>query len=133
VVRTDEMRSGHIDHALVFSTNNACPAFRFPASKSDGSSGRADCIPEGTRVQLDPSFDVAGAPGLTPGERTVATALQQYGAYAIDNGGANMAFVFESPSGEADPYPAVGFSWDYFGMDHIPWSQLRVLGQWTGR
>lgn len=134
VVRIREVQQGRIDHALVFSTNNACQSVRrYPASKTDGASARADCIPEGARVQLDPSLDVAALPGLSKGERMVAQALQTYGAYAIDNGGANMAFIFETPSGEADPYPGVGFGWDYFGMDRIPWSRLRVLRAWDGR
>jgi hypothetical protein len=37
-----------------------------------------------------------------------------------------MAFAFESPIGEADPYPAAGFAWDYYDMPHIPWNKLRV-------
>ncbi len=133
VVRTFEMAQGHIDHALVFSTDNACQGvYRYPATKTDGRSSRADCIPEGTRVQLDPAIDVDSLPGLTPGERTVARALQRYGAYAIDNGGARMAFIFETPSGEGDPYAAVGFGGDYYGMDRIPWGALRVLKSWDG-
>jgi hypothetical protein len=55
VVRTYEMRQGRIDHALSFATDNSCrTVFRFPAVKTDGSSSRGDCIPEGARVQLDP-------------------------------------------------------------------------------
>jgi hypothetical protein len=69
---------------------------------------------------------------LTPGERAVAKALQTYGAYAMDNGGARMAYIFEVPSGEADPYPSVGFTSDYFGMNKIPWTKLRVLASWNG-
>ena len=133
VVRTFEMAQGRIDHALVFSTDNACrDVFRHPASKTDGLSLRPDCIPEGARVQLDPMIDVDALPGLTKGERIVARALQTYGAFAIDNGGAKMAFIFEKPSGEASPYPSLGFTQDYFEMDRIPWSSLRVLRQWDG-
>jgi hypothetical protein len=133
VVRVAEVERGVIDHALVFSTNNACrwnP--RYPASKSDGASVRPDCIPEGARIQLDPAVDVDGLAGLTAGERMVAKALQDYGAYAVDNGGARMAFIFEMPSGEADPYPSIGFTHDYFAMDGIPWQRLRVLRSWHG-
>jgi hypothetical protein len=134
VVRTFEMRQGVINHALVFSTNNACHGvYRFPAGTTDGSSLRSSCIPEGARIQLDPSINVDAIANMTAGERMVAKALQKYGAYAIDNGGANMAFVFEVPSGETNPYPSVGFSGDYFGMDRIPWTRLRVLRQWDGR
>ncbi|HEX2698786.1 MAG TPA: hypothetical protein VHM89_01100 [Acidimicrobiales bacterium] len=133
VVRTAEIAQGRIDHALVFSTNNACrTTFRFPASKTDASSTRADCIPEGARIQLDPSIDVATLPGITAGERAVARALQVYGAYAIDVGGAAMAFIFENPAGEPDPYGAAGLARDYFDMAHVPWGRLRVLRQWDG-
>ena len=134
VVRTYEMRQGQIEHALSFATDNSCrTVFRFPATKTDGSSSRSDCIPEGARVQLDPTINVDAIPGITPGEKAVAKALQKYGAYNRDNAGAPMAFSFESPIGEADPYPAAGFAWDYYDMPHIPWNKLRVLRQWDGR
>jgi hypothetical protein len=132
VIRISEIKAGVIDHALVFSTDNACTStYRYPAAKTDGRSTRTDCIPEGARIQLDPRIDVEALP-MTSGERMVARALQKYGAYAIDNGGAKMAFIFEVPSGEADPYPSVGLTRDYFGMNGIPWRSLRVLRSWTG-
>ena len=132
VVRATEIARGRIDHALVFSTDNACTGtYRYPASKTDGRSPRPDCIPEGARIQLHPDVDI-DALGLPPAERAVAHALQTYGAYAIDNGGAHMAFIFENPTGEADPYSAAGLRWDYFAMDAIPWQSLRLLRQWNG-
>lgn len=130
VVTVDEIRDGRIPHALVFSTDSACrTVFRSPATKTDGSniSGGSVCIPEGARIQLDPTIDVDAHPGLTTAERVVARALQQYGAYVIDNGCARMGFVFETPHGKTDPYPGVGFEWDYYGMESIPWNSLRVL------
>lgn len=135
VVTVEEMRAGRIPHALVFATDSACRStFRFPAQKTDGSnlSGASVCIPEGARVQLDPSINVNALPGLTAGERIVARALQEYGAYAMDNGGARMSIIFQTPHGTTDPYPALGFAWDYFDMSRIPWNSLRVLRQWDG-
>ncbi|MDP9395279.1 MAG: malectin [Actinomycetota bacterium] len=133
VVRTYDMRQGRIDHALSFATDNSCQrVFRYPAKKTDGSSARSDCIPEGARIQLDPSINVDAIPGITPGEKAVAKALQVYGAYNRDNAGAPMAFSFENPIGESDPYPAAGFGWDYYDMPHIPWSKIRVLRSWNG-
>lgn len=133
VVRTFEMARGRVDHALVFSTNNACKVtYRYPASKTDGRSSRTDCIPLGARIQLDPSIDVNSIPGMSAAEKIIAKALQRYGAYAIDNGGAPMAFVFETPGGEADPYCSVGLCSDYKQMDGIPWKRLRVLRRWSG-
>ncbi len=128
VVRTFEMRNGHIPHTLSVATNNSCAgAFRAPATKSDGQSTRSDCIPEGARLQLDPSIDVDAIPGITPGERAVARALQTYGAINRDNCGAHLCVQFETPFGETDPYPAAGFQGDYWGMPHIPWARLRVI------
>src|SRR5437868_811729 len=79
VVRTQELVQGVIPHALVFSTDSACPdVYRYPATKTDGASWASPCIPEGARVQLDPSLNVDALPGLTAGERTIAKALQTY-------------------------------------------------------
>jgi hypothetical protein len=133
VVRLAEMKAGEIPHALVFSTMLCGSGVRYPAGKSDGSYTGRGALPEGARLQLDPAVDVDAIPGITPGERAVARALQVYGAYAGDCGGAKMAFTFEHPKGGEDPYPSVGFQWDYFGMSHIPWERMRVLGSWTGR
>jgi hypothetical protein len=128
VIRTFEMRNRDIPHALSVATNNSCAGgFRYPATKSDGRSTRPDCIPEGARLQLDPSIDVAAIPGITPGELAVARALQKYGAINRDNSGSPLCVSFETPFGESDPYPAAGFSEDYYDMPHIPWNRLRVL------
>jgi hypothetical protein len=133
MIRTYEIEQGYIDHALTFSTDNACrTVLRYPASKTDGSSSQSNCIPEGARVQLNPSINVDAISGITPAERMIAHALQTYGAYADNNGGAKMAFSFENPVDRPNPYPAAGLAWDYYNMPHIPWNQLRVLGRWNG-
>jgi hypothetical protein len=126
--RLAEMTQGRIAHALGFISNNTCASvYRYPASKTDGHSGASNCIPEGARIQLDPSINVDALPGITPGEKIVAHALQTYGAYCKDTGGSRLAFGFEDPLGKTNPYPALGFAWDYYGMPHIPWNHLRVL------
>jgi len=136
LVRIADINSGVINHALVFSTSDcAAPAsvFRYPATHSDGKYTGTGAIPEGARVQLDPSINVDSLSNITAGEKMVAKALQQYGAYAVDCAGSTgpggMGYYFEDPreEGVANPYPGVGFGWDYFGMDHIPWKSLKVL------
>jgi hypothetical protein len=133
VVRAREIANGSIDHALVLATNHACgPSgsgpYRFPATTTDGNYTGSDCIPEGTRIQLDPSIDVDTLPHITAGERAVAKALQRYGAYVTDNCPDRMSFEFEAPKpGDVDPYPAAGLTGDYYNMPHIPWSSIRVL------
>jgi hypothetical protein len=133
VVTTQEILRGHIPHALAFSTDNACRGrSRYPAQNPVGLSSRPDCIPLAARIQLDPTLNLNAIADLTAGEKTVARALQHYGAYAVDNGGAPMAFIFESPVEQRDPYPTVGFTHDYYDMPHIPWNKIRVLRRWDG-
>jgi len=137
VVRLNEMTQGQINHALTFASNGTCTSvFRYPAVKTDGLSTGSNCIPEGARIQLNPSIDVDALPGITPGEEIVAHALQTYGAYCRDTagsgGGGGIEIAFEDPIGKYNPYPSLGFPWDYYGMPHIPWSQLRVLRAWDG-
>ena len=137
VIRVEEMAQGRINHALAFSTDNACrDVYRFPATKTDGQSSQVDCVAEGARIQLDPAVNLNGL-DLTPAERTLAEALQTYGAYAIDTGGAAVAFYFEiaADATHVDPgsvYTGAGLSNDYFALDAIPWGHLRVLNTWDG-
>lgn len=137
VVRVAEIRAGVIPHALVLQSDSVCATtFRPPALKTDGLSTRADCIPEGSRVQLNPAINVSAIPGITPGERAVARALQVYGGYLIDRGGAPLSVSFEvapdaGPTTTGAVYARAGFAWDYHGMPHVPWRQLRVLQAWN--
>ncbi len=133
VVRVSEIAAGQIPHALALQSDTACAkTFRAPATKTDGLSTRADCIPEGSRLQLDPSINVAAIPNITPGERAVARALQVYGGYLIDRADTSLSVSFElapdaSPTSTGSVYKRAGFAWDYFGMPHVPWKKLRVL------
>ena len=133
VIRTSEIAAGHIDHALAISSSETCSGtYRAPAIKTDGGSTATGCVPEGARLQLDPSINVDALPGLTPAERTIAHALQTYGAYVRDSGGTRVAIICEVPNG-SDPYPAAGLSDpSYAGLPDIPWSSLRVLRNWNG-
>jgi hypothetical protein len=136
VVRLSEMQSRRIDHALVLQSDNVCrDVVRPPALKTDGDSARADCLPEGARLQLDPSLDIGAIPGITPGELAVARAMQVYGAYVIDRTGASLSMSFERAPDATSSYPGfvyadAGLTWDYYGMPHVPWDRLRVLQSW---
>lgn len=134
VVRLSEVRAGRIDHALAFASSKSCAeGFRYPATKTDGILSSSPCVPEGARIQLDPSIDVTKIPGITPGEVAVAQALQTYGGYVRDTAGSSMAVAFEAPPAGSNPYTSVAkFPWDYYDMPHIPWDQLRVLRRWDG-
>lgn len=130
VVRIAEIAAGEIPHALALQSNNACPTFRPPALKSDGKSARSDCIPEGARLQLDPTLDL-NALNLKPGELAVARAMQRYGGYLMDVADTALSVSFEldrTKSGELGrTYSDAGFRWDYDAMENVPWDKLRVL------
>lgn len=133
LVRRQEVRRGSIDHALVFATDVACgPAengpFRFPATTTDGQVTDGPCIPEGTRIQLDPSIKIDSIKGMSPIQRMLARALQRYGAFCTDNGGARMSIAFERPrSKDVAAYRRAGLKYDSMLLSSIPWKSLRVV------
>jgi hypothetical protein len=96
LVRPCELARGHIEHALAFAYDFPTHEHVYPATKSDGNAwdGIGDeldshpgDVPEGTRLQLDPSLSAAdiAAWGCTGACLTIARALQEYGMYVIDN------------------------------------------------
>lgn len=128
LIRTDEVRTGRIDHALQLASTFTCPDRTvYPAVKTDGDDVRPDCLPMGSHLQLDPSVDVAALPGLGSAERAVAVAWQRYGGYVQNSAGAPLVVGFENPAGEADPYPAAGLPYDYAALSGIPIDRLRVV------
>ena len=132
LVRVNEIAQGQIPHALVIQIDNACSGtFRAPAVKTDGTSTRSDCIPEGARVRLDPTVNLATLT-MTPAARTIATALQVYGAYVIDVGGSPLSLSFERDTSAASTaigsvYQNAGLRWDYDNIPGIPYNRLQVL------
>lgn len=89
LVRPCEIARGRIDHALAFAYDAPSPAHVYPASKSDGTGSGPGALPEGTRLQLDPSLSVARirAWGCRRICLVVARALQRYGMFVIDSSG----------------------------------------------
>jgi hypothetical protein len=136
VIRAAEIQAGSIEHALFVSSDITAGTFRYPASKSDGDNqaGVATPIPQGSRIQLDPTIDIDAISGITDGEKIIAKALQTYGAFVGDKGGARLGFVFEyqADGNPGSVYADAGLTYDYFEMTHIPWGSLRVLQDWSG-
>lgn len=138
VVRVAEIQNQVIDHALALQSDNVCvDVFRPPALKTDGTSERPDCLPEGARLQLDPTISVADLPGLTSAERTVARAMQVYGGYVMDRSGSPLSTSFEialdaNPVSPGSVYRTAGLRGDYSRMSHVPWDRMRVLERWDG-
>jgi chitodextrinase len=127
VLTPTDFSSGQINHALALTTpltklgEVACPAVH-----TDGTHTDAYALPEGSHLQLSPSFNIA-AQNWAPWQKTLATALQKYGAYINDTGGSlgfyglgngnwASAGISSDPSAYSDP----NLSW-------FPWNQMRVL------
>lgn len=141
LIRVHEMRDGRIPHALAF---GSCFAeqrgFRFPAYQSDGAHVGDDAIPVGGRIQLDPTLVLDAIPGLTPGERIIARALQEYGAYCVGrSNNIGLLFFAERATDATDGsqcgavYHANGITDAKDGLPHIPWASLRMLKRWDGQ
>ncbi|HSK77548.1 MAG TPA: hypothetical protein VLQ45_13945, partial [Thermoanaerobaculia bacterium] len=119
-----------IQHALAFVSSYVCTNYRYPAGRSNGTSSGAGCIPMGGRVFLDSTADCSTVSPAA--DKAACYALQKYGAYAVGTTDSAFSVMFENPtSGQPggsgpDPYPGVGLSGDYDGMESIPWSKLKV-------
>lgn len=139
LIRVHEVASGHIPHALAFGCSSARKGvWRHPARQTDGRTAGSDTIPVGARIQLDPALDLDAIPGLTPGERTIAEALQTYGAFCVGASAEPFVFFCElapDATGIGQPgaaYTAAGFTADNALLDRIPFGSLRVLSAWDG-
>lgn len=123
----DELAAGEIPHALVFSfdhTKAGGPVA--PATESDGESTRADAIPEGALLQLDPNLDLETL-GLAPYQRTIARALQVYGMYLVDNGGGVSLYAANPLSLPAGSYDGLLPDEEFPDLSAIPIDRFRVL------
>ncbi len=85
LIRPCEIKQGHIDHAIAFAYDYPKAEFIYPATKSDGK-GDAQDLPEGARLQLNPSLTDAQLQGFgcQAACLTIAHAMQQYGMIVID-------------------------------------------------
>jgi hypothetical protein len=122
-----ELRNGHIDHALVFAypyTRAGGPVA--PATASDGKSTLSTALPQGARVQLDPALDL-NTLTLSPAEHTIAEALQRYGMYLGDTGGALALYAVSPHSFDTNPYTELLPDEPYVLLNKIPVNKFRVL------
>jgi hypothetical protein len=102
LVRPCEIAQGHIDHAIAFAYNTPTGSLVWPATKSDGTGTLANELPEGARLQLDPSLTTTqlAALGVTGPALVVAKALQTYGMYVIDvSGRPKLYFEYDGTAG----------------------------------
>jgi hypothetical protein len=128
LMRIGELRGGSIRHALAIALpETKAGSWVWPAQRTDGQSTAPDAIPEGTRLRLDPSVDVA-ALGLPAPARAMALAAQRYGIVVRDRSD-SVAFYAEDPGQYAsNPYPSIfGGQTPAQVLARFPWSHLQVV------
>ena len=101
LIRVDEVKAGYIPHALVFAydmvrTEHFIPPASTAQASTAATRNNRDGMPMGAHIYLDASFDVESS-DLGPAGKTIARALQKYGAYLGDYAGANVLYAESSP------------------------------------
>ena len=84
LVRPDEIRAGHIDHALRFTVEQTQRGYIHPATHQAGSTSSRAVPPMGARFRLKPSYPIARFHGAA---RIILLCLKKYGMFVADNGG----------------------------------------------
>jgi hypothetical protein len=127
LVRPCEIARGRIDHALAFAYDYPSRRHVFPATKSDGIGSARTDLPEGSRLQLDPTLgaDEIGAWGCDGPCLVIARALQRYGMYVIDNAGRPKVML------EYEGTAAWDGRVDDDTVSPIPFSAFRVIAPCT--
>ena len=140
LLRPWEIRQGRIKHALAFGyEQTAAERCVFPASKTDGKSLLTFAIPEGARLQLDPSlteedFDQMG---LDQAGKIIARALQEYGMILVDTSGSFKIYVedlINNPNA-TEQWTDPDLNLTKESIYNIPYTAFRVLelpsGYWA--
>jgi hypothetical protein len=83
LLRLGEVRAGHVDHAIRFTTDVTDRRYVWPARHQAGSVTDRSYPPMGARFRLKASFDLSGYRADT---RVVLHAMQTYGLVLADNG-----------------------------------------------
>jgi hypothetical protein len=132
LIRIEELKRGHIDHAVnIATTRTRKDCQSWPANRNDGNTDGADIACEGQRFRLDPSFDASTL--KSPAARTIARAMQQYGLILTDKSDALITQA-EDPrphmakNGGQNPYDDLlgGVPW-YIALNDIPVDRLEAL------
>jgi hypothetical protein len=83
LLRWSEVASGHVDHAIRFTTDVTSTRHLWPARHDAGSTSSANYPPMGARFRLRASYNSSK---LGAQARTVVAAMKKYGLVLADNG-----------------------------------------------
>ncbi len=123
LIYAQEVQAGHIRHALIMAYDWPRNCVVYPASTSDGLSSSPNAIPEGARLQLDPSLDL-NTLNLSPAAKVIARAMQEYGLYVGDNSHGISLYAESFYGKPTNPWAGLLSEND---LSNIPIDRLRVL------
>ncbi|HZQ87604.1 MAG TPA: hypothetical protein VFA83_22350, partial [Acidimicrobiales bacterium] len=83
LLRLDEVRAGHVDHAIRFTASRTDRSFIWPARHQAGAASDPNLPPMGARFRLKASFDISRFRGDT---QVILKAMKTYGLMLADNG-----------------------------------------------
>ena len=83
LLRWNEVRAGHVDHAIRFTTDVTSRHHLWPARHDAGSTDSLAYPPMGARFRLRAGFSTTG---FGPAARTVIRAMKKHGMVLADNG-----------------------------------------------
>ena len=137
VITLQDIRQGRIDHAIALELPDPrAGVWTWPAQRSDGTGTDPNGLPEGSRLRLDPSVNLAALhlPRLT---LMIARAAQEYGLIVRDQTHHAIGLYAENPLPlgknpyytHGVPAPAGPFQgqWPDALLASFPWSRLQVL------
>jgi hypothetical protein len=131
LIRPEEIEAGEIKHALVFAgpinrksatTTTKQQVCSPPGSKTDGFGIGYEYIPEGARIQLDPSLNL-NTLNLSPATKIIAKAMQKYGMYNGDNS-PDFKIYFQNLGPDGGKWKNYNFFPD---LKNIPVDKFRVI------
>jgi hypothetical protein len=103
-----------------------------PATASDGPDTSPDAIPQGSRLQLNPSFNCGGL--SVPGLRAYCRTAQKYGIILMDTTPVHALTIYQEDVKDNPPATGNPFANGYWGTDadwpslaSVPMSQFRVV------
>jgi hypothetical protein len=125
IPRPEDFSGEVIAHALTLTTPlTRSGIIACPATHTDGKSSSASALPEGARVQLDPSYNVDGQ-SWPKWKKVMARTLQVYGAYVSDTGG-TLAIRGEADVNRPGAWSDAGIP-EGASISDLPWDKMRVL------
>jgi hypothetical protein len=83
LLRLDEVRAGHVDHAIRFTVGRTDRTYLWPARHQAGAANDANLPPMGARFRLKKSYATSG---LRADTQVVLAAMKTYGLLLADNG-----------------------------------------------